>query len=114
MGQLTDELNREISSGIQEANKTIEENLVVESSKDQTNEDSTKSRSLSPISEENKAEWITWLEEQLDRTQDADRVNLQTNRVFLTEEDDIDIARYVLEVFIDTLKMKKLTDINSL
>jgi|ERR1044072_2912154 hypothetical protein len=85
-----------------------------ENEDESNNEDNSLKRLLSPIREENKAAWIEWLEEQLDTTNNANHVNLQTNRVFLTEDDDIDIARYILSCFLDTLKMTKLTDISSL
>lgn len=57
-----------------------------------------------PITKENKEQWVSWIKKQLDTTSNADYTKTETNRVFLTEEDDIDIARYVLEVMLETAK----------
>lgn len=46
-----------------------------------------------------RAEWKAWLDDQLNTTNNASYTKTGINRVFLTEEDDIDIARYTLEVF---------------
>lgn len=57
-----------------------------------------------PITKENKEKWISWIQNQLDTTNNADYTKTKTNRVFLTEEDDIDIAKYILEVMLETAK----------
>lgn len=59
---------------------------------------------MAAVTESNKAEWIAWLKNQLDTTNDADYHQTGKNRVFLTQEDDIDIAKYVLQSFLDTLE----------
>lgn len=56
------------------------------------------------VTKENKDEWITWLEDQLDATNNTIYTQTGKNRVFLTEEDDIDIARYIISSFLETIK----------
>ncbi len=46
-----------------------------------------------------RAEWKEWLDDQLNTTNNASYTQTGNNRVFLTEEDDIDIARYTLNIF---------------
>lgn len=44
-----------------------------------------------------KEEWLTWIDDQLRDMYDNDHYIKRDNRVFKTEEDDRDIAVYVLE-----------------
>lgn len=55
------------------------------------------------ITKDNKEEWINWIREQLDTTDNASYTKTGNNRVFLTEEDDIDIAKFILETFLVTV-----------
>jgi len=55
------------------------------------------------ITKDNKEEWISWIREQLDTTDNASYTKTGNNRVFLTEEDDIDIAKFILETFLATV-----------
>lgn len=57
---------------------------------------------IKAITKENKDEWIKWTKEQLDTTNNASYKQTGINRVFLTEKDDIDIAKYLLETLLKT------------
>ena len=57
-----------------------------------------------PVTARTKEQWIKWLEGQLDTTSNAKYTERGNNRVFLTEEDDIDIARHILSTFLATVK----------
>lgn len=57
-----------------------------------------------PITKENRIEWIDWIKDQLDTTNNASYTKTGVNRVFLTEEDDIDIAKFLLETLLKTVE----------
>lgn len=61
-----------------------------------------------PITESNKANWIDWCVEQLDDTRDPKIPKSNRNRVFLTEEDDRDIAKHLINTLLETLKVTTL------
>jgi len=63
---------------------------------------------LNMITEENKQEWIGWLDGQLDTTKNAEYTKTGKNRVFLTDQDDIDIAKHILTNFKELLETHKL------
>lgn len=52
---------------------------------------------MEAITRETKDEWINWINEQLDTVDNADYTDTGVNRVFLTEHDDIDIAKFILK-----------------
>jgi hypothetical protein len=56
---------------------------------------------------ENKEQWLGWIDDQLkDMYKDDGFQNQGNNRVFKTEEDDRDIAVYLLETMRDLIKEK--------
>lgn len=55
-------------------------------------------------------QWVEWLEDQLDTTNNASYHMTGKNRVFLTQEDDIDIAKYILESFLKIVKENEVLD----
>lgn len=59
---------------------------------------------IKAITKENKDEWIKWIQEQLNTTNNASYKKTGVNRVFLTEEDDIDIAKFLLETLLKTVE----------
>jgi len=61
-------------------------------------------RLVKPITKENKAEWLKFFDEQINDTENAKYTNTGVNRVFLTGEDDIDIAKYLLAVMRATVE----------
>lgn len=70
-------------------------------------------RGYVPITEENKATWINWLISNLDYVQNqADRDSYANNRVFGTENDDIDEVQNVLASMYLTLNQFTLVPKN--
>lgn len=66
-----------------------------------------------PITEENKATWINWLGSTLDYVQqEADRDNYASNRVFGSENDDLDEIQNVLASLFLTLNQYTLVPKN--
>lgn len=63
-----------------------------------------------PVTELNKEEVITWLQQQLEALEDPnyDYHNRNVNRVFGSNEDDIDVARTFLGRFLVTLQTNNL------
>ena len=59
-------------------------------------------REIKPITKENKNEWIEWIQDQLNTAKNAKYHSDSKNRIFLTQEDDIDICKYILEVMLKT------------
>jgi hypothetical protein len=51
-------------------------------------------------------EWLEWLNYTLDRSNDENYTITKNNRVFLTNQDDIDIADHVLGVFKELIKLQ--------
>lgn len=49
-------------------------------------------------------QWIGWLEDQLHTTNQEDYTQTGVNRVFLTEKDDVDIARHIMANMLVLLK----------
>lgn len=56
------------------------------------------------VTKENKEEWIKWIKGQMNTTNNAKYTKTGKNRVFLTKEGDIDIAKFVLSTFLETVK----------
>ena len=58
-------------------------------------------------------DWVSWLEDQLDTTNNASYTKTGSNRVFLTQGDDIDIAKYILTNFLEIIKENNTLDRDS-
>jgi len=60
---------------------------------------------ITGITKENKEEWLVWINEQLNTVDNADYTQTGVNRVFLTEEDDIDIAKFIIKTLKATIEL---------
>lgn len=66
-------------------------------------------RGIVPITEQNKQEWINWLSQSLDAVDQADYFDYSTNRIFGTQQDDIDEIKGLLGAVYLTLQQYNIT-----
>lgn len=64
---------------------------------------------ITPVTEENKVDWINWLGDTIGLLEEGNYNNYATNRVFGTDNDDIDEAQDFLKSMFLTLQQYTLT-----